>query len=35
VLGTEPRKYCGPEYHKAKVPDPSSTRPRLTASPQR
>jgi hypothetical protein len=35
VLGTEPRKYCGPEYHKAKAPDPSSTRPRLTASPQR
>lgn len=35
VLGTEPRKYCGPEYHKAKAPDPSSTRPRLAATPQR
>jgi membrane carboxypeptidase/penicillin-binding protein len=29
VLGTEPKKYCGPEYHKAKPTDPAATRPRL------
>lgn len=30
VIGQEPRKYCGPEYHKAKLPpQPSETRPRL------
>jgi len=29
VLGTEPRKYCGPEYHKAKTNEPSATRPRV------
>ncbi len=33
ILGTEPRKYCGPEYHRAQGSDPSSTRPR-TARPQ-
>jgi penicillin-binding protein 1B len=32
VLGTEPKKYCGPEYHKARPGDASATRPRL-ASP--
>jgi penicillin-binding protein 1B len=28
VLGTEPRRYCGPEYHQRSVPQ--ATRPRLT-----
>jgi penicillin-binding protein 1B len=30
VLGTEPRKYCGPEYHQRPLPSPQPTRPRLT-----
>jgi penicillin-binding protein 1B len=30
VLGTEPKKYCGPEYHQRQVPLPQGTRPRLT-----
>jgi penicillin-binding protein 1B len=35
VLGTEPRKYCGPEYHKrGGNVDPSSSRPRTVATPQ-
>jgi len=30
VLGTEPKKYCGPEYHKGKtIIDQSGTRPRV------
>jgi len=29
VLGTEPKKYCGPEYHKGKTNEPSATRPRV------
>lgn len=29
VLGTEPKKYCGPEYHRAGA-TPQATRPRLT-----
>lgn len=29
VLGTEPTKYCGPEYHRAGA-TPQATRPRLT-----
>jgi penicillin-binding protein 1B len=29
VLGTEPKKYCGPEYHREKTIDPSATRPRV------
>jgi len=29
VLGTEPKKYCGPEYHKNRVVEPSATRPRV------
>jgi penicillin-binding protein 1B len=29
VLGTEPRKYCGPEYHKPRQNDPTATRPRV------
>lgn len=35
VLGTEPRKYCGPEYHKGRTIDPFSSRPRTVAPPQR
>jgi penicillin-binding protein 1B len=30
VLGTEPRKYCGPEYHQRPLPSPQASRPRLT-----
>ncbi len=30
VLGTEPRKYCGPEYHQRTLPLPQGTRPRQT-----
>jgi penicillin-binding protein 1B len=33
VLGTEPKKYCGPQYHKARVPDPSESRPRVVGTP--
>jgi penicillin-binding protein 1B len=33
VLGTEPRKYCGPEYHRSKTVDPSQSRPRTVATP--
>jgi penicillin-binding protein 1B len=34
VLGTEPKKYCGPEYHKrGSTVDPSSSRPRKVATP--
>jgi penicillin-binding protein 1B len=29
LLGTEPRKYCGPEYHKPRSSDPTATRPRV------
>ena len=29
VLGTEPKKYCGPQYHKGQTNDPSNTRPRV------
>jgi penicillin-binding protein 1B len=28
VLGTEPRRYCGPEYHSRPAPLPQATRPR-------
>ena len=36
VLGSEPRKYCGPEYHKrGNTVDPSSSRPRTVATPNR
>ena len=34
VLGSEPRKYCGPEYHRGRT-DPSGSRPRSVATPQR
>ncbi len=30
ALGTEPRKYCGPEYHQRPLPSPQASRPRLT-----
>ena len=29
VLGTEPKKYCGPEYHQRVLPLPQGTRPRV------
>jgi penicillin-binding protein 1B len=35
VLGTEPRKYCGPEYHRGKTIEPGASRPRTVATPQR
>jgi penicillin-binding protein 1B len=36
VLGTEPRKYCGPEYHKRNTIEPAGPgRPRVVATPQR
>jgi penicillin-binding protein 1B len=31
VIGTEPHKYCGPEYHNGKTNQPSGIRPRLTS----
>ena len=33
VIGTEPRQYCGPQYHRARTTDPSGSRPRVVASP--
>jgi penicillin-binding protein 1B len=33
VLGTEPKKFCGPEHHKQKTVDPSVSRPRTVATP--
>ena len=33
ALGTEPKKYCGPEYHKGRAGDPSA-RPRVVGTPQ-
>ena len=34
VLGTEPKKYCGPEFHrKGGTVDPSSSRPRTVSTP--
>ena len=35
ALGTEPRRFCGPEYHKLKTVDPGSSRPRTVATPPR
>jgi penicillin-binding protein 1B len=36
VLGTEPKKYCGPEYHRGKTIEPAGPgRPRVVASPPR
>ena len=34
VLGTEPKRYCGPEYHKGRAGDPSAARPRVVSTPQ-
>lgn len=34
ALGTEPRKYCGPEYHRGRAGDPSAGRPRVVGTPQ-
>ena len=34
VIGTEPRQYCGPDYHRGRAPD-TSVRPRVVASPPR
>ncbi len=33
VIGTEPRKYCGPEYHKGRTIEPWASRPRVVATP--
>jgi penicillin-binding protein 1B len=34
VLGTEPKKYCGPQYHTGKTIEPSgSARPRVVGTP--
>jgi penicillin-binding protein 1B len=33
VLGTEPKKYCGPEYHRRKLDDPSASRPPIVRLP--
>ena len=33
ALGTEPKKYCGPEYHRRKTIEPSD-RPRVVGTPQ-
>ena len=36
TLGTEPRKYCGPEYHRGKTIEPVAPgRPRVVGTPQR
>src|SRR5215213_1754955 len=35
VLGTEPRKYCGPQYHQRNTIEPAgSARPRVVGTPQ-
>ncbi|MCM3873069.1 MAG: PBP1A family penicillin-binding protein [Pyrinomonadaceae bacterium] len=34
VIGTEPRTYCGPEYHRGKTVDPGVSRPRVVATPR-
>ncbi len=33
VIGNEPRKYCGPEYHRGRTVDPSASRPRVVGTP--
>jgi penicillin-binding protein 1B len=36
VLGTEPKKYCGPQYHSGKTIEPAgSARPRVVGTPGR
>ena len=35
-LGTEPKKYCGPEYHRGRTIEPATPgRPRVVGTPQR
>ncbi len=34
VLGTEPRKYCGPQYHQRKTIERGADRPRVVGTPQ-
>src|SRR5689334_23889026 len=34
VLGTEPKKYCGPEYHKRRTIEPAADRPRVVGTPR-
>jgi hypothetical protein len=34
VLGTEPKKYCGPQYHQRNTIEPAG-RPRVVGTPQR
>jgi penicillin-binding protein 1B len=34
VIGTEPRTYCGPEYHRGKAVGPTVSRPRVVATPR-
>jgi penicillin-binding protein 1B len=34
VLGTEPKKYCGPEYHRRKTIEPAADRPRVVGTPR-
>jgi penicillin-binding protein 1B len=31
IIGTEPHKYCGPEYHNGRATQPTGTRPRTVA----
>ncbi|MBA2340997.1 MAG: PBP1A family penicillin-binding protein [Pyrinomonadaceae bacterium] len=33
VIGQEPRRYCGPEYHNGRTNQPSATRPRIASPP--
>src|SRR5690349_19779242 len=35
VLGTEPKKYCGPQYHNRKTIEPAADRPRVVGTPPR
>jgi penicillin-binding protein 1B len=35
VLGTEPKKYCGPQYHKRNTIEPAADRPRVVGTPPR
>jgi hypothetical protein len=32
-IGTEPRRYCGPEYHNGRTIAPAGARPRLVNPP--
>jgi penicillin-binding protein 1B len=35
VLGTEPKRYCGPEYHRRRTIEPAPDRPRVVGTPPR